>query len=162
SGSQGAAGAAGQPGAQGPAGATGPAGPQGPAGPPGITNAWQGALVGGTREVGHAATRVGGQTPSLPAANYLVTAALSGAASGGKGAPNDMVELDCWVEPHSDFVRHVQNPDRVEIVADVGTATQTLSFSDLVTTTARSDQIDLVCSVSPAHSTDDEGASVTH
>jgi hypothetical protein len=159
SGSPGPAGAAGPPGAQGPAGATGVAGPQGPAG---ITNAWQGALVGGTLDVdrGPNPTQVV-RTPLLPPGHYTVSADLAVAASapGQDAKDGGMLQLDCWISPDSDFV---DNSDRVRIVADIGTATQTLSLSDLVTTTARSDRIDLVCNVPPAESSEGQVAAVTH
>jgi hypothetical protein len=56
------------------------------------------------------------------------------------------VQIDCWVTPNSSGVS--SNGDGVRIAADIGTSTQTLSLSDLLTTTAPTDQLDLVCSLS--------------
>jgi hypothetical protein len=54
-------------------------------------------------------------------------------------------EIDCWVTPDSQ--RGSRNPDGVQVAAEVGAGTQTISLNDIVSTTASGDKIDLICNV---------------
>jgi hypothetical protein len=161
-GPQGPAGPSGPPGAQGAVGPRGPSGPPGPTGPSGtrgrtgatgaqgpagMTDAWQGALVGGTVAVPATSTMVV-QTPVVPAGHYEVSADLTAASSVGGSAGEDsgLLEIDCWVTPAS---AHLSNRDRVRSATYIGGDLESLSVVDLVTTTAPGDRIDLVCSTTP-------------
>jgi hypothetical protein len=162
SGSQGPARATGP---QGPAGRTGPQGPAGrtgPQGPAGITSAWQGSLTGGAIPILAAMTPVV-STPSLPAGHYEVTANLTvaGSPSRGGGENGGTIEIKCWATPNS-APKSNSPPDGVETVAEIGPVSQSLYLNDLLTTTAPSDQIDLVCVVSSRGSTDNPTAQVTN
>jgi hypothetical protein len=166
-GTQGPAGATGPTGPQGPAGATGPTGPPGPAGatgptgpsgPSGITDAWQGTLVGRVVPVVDQPTLVV-PTPALPTGHYVVTADLTVTGSDLRGS-QDRTEIACWVTPNSAGIS--SNRDGVLIQADIGSDTQSLTLTDLVTTARPGDQIDLVCSLSPDSAPRSEAATVIH
>jgi hypothetical protein len=155
-GATGPTGATGPAGAQGPAGqpgSAGPAGPTGPQGPAGISNAWQGALVGHTVSVDDAATLIA-STPPLPAGHYYVTADVTVAGSGSSG-----LQINCWAAPNS--AGNGSNRDGVRVAAGIGPSAQTLSLSDLLTTTGSGAEIDLVCSMTPTSSPSSDLASVT-
>jgi hypothetical protein len=100
------------------------------------------------------------KTPSLPVGTYLVTAELSVAASPSQddAKSGNGSEIKCWVSPNT----HFRENDGVSISAEIGQATQTLTLSDLVSTTVPSDQIDLVCSGSFSGNSQGQFFQVTH
>jgi hypothetical protein len=101
------------------------------------------------------------KTPALPAGHFVVTAdfTVTESEQGTPDGDQDQAELDCWVTPNRAGAS--SNRDGVRIVADIGTATQTLSFFDVLTT-ATPDQIDLACSVSPVGPPDMQVGTITH
>jgi hypothetical protein len=158
-GTNGATGATGATGPTGPPGLAGPTGAPGPAGASGITNGYQGVLEGGTQVRQQATVIV--QTPSLPAGHYAVTAqvTVSGSASNNRGQDHGTDEVSCWVT--ADSAATSSNHDGVTVAADIGSSTQTLTVSDLVSPSASPDRIDLVCRVLPSSSEGVPTAQVT-
>jgi hypothetical protein len=104
-------------------------------------------MESGPVPVGAAATLVT-QTPPLPAGHYDVTADVSASTSGisGTGEDKGVLEIDCWVTPGSAGV--ASNRDHVRISTYIAADIDALNVSDLLTTTAPGDRIDLACSTS--------------
>jgi hypothetical protein len=100
-------------------------------------------------------------TPPLPAGRYEVTADLTASSSAG-GSPGEnkgVLQLDCWVTPNSVFA---SNSDRVRSATYIGQDLESLSVSDLVTTSRSGDELDLVCTVSPVNGPPSLHGDVTH
>jgi hypothetical protein len=97
-------------------------------------------------------------TPALPGGHYVVTADLTVAGSDPAGSAGG-TEIACWVV--SSGGGSFTNRDGVQIEADIGPATQSLSLADLVTTAEPGNEIDLVCSLSSSGGAKTEMVTVT-